>query len=67
MSQCNAIVTGSTSGIGLSIARSLAHSGMNVMLNGFGERDSIEASRRKLAAETGRSVIYSAADMSKPA
>ncbi len=67
MSQRNAIVTGSTSGIGLSIARSLAHSGMNVMLNGFGDRGSIEEARRQLAAETGVNVIYSAADMSKPA
>ena len=62
-----AIVTGSTSGIGLAIAQALARAGTNVMLNGFGDRDAIEALRRELAAETGVQVAYSAADMSKPA
>lgn len=62
-----AIVAGSTSGIGLAIAQALARAGTNVMLNGFGDRDAIEALRRELVAETGVQVAYSAADMSKPA
>jgi 3-hydroxybutyrate dehydrogenase len=62
-----AIVTGSTSGIGLAIAQALARAGHPVMLNGFGEAQAIEALRAGLAAETGVQVAYSAADMSKPA
>ncbi len=57
-----AIVTGSTSGIGLAIAQALARTGTNVMLNGFGNREAIEALRRELAAETSVQVAYSAAD-----
>ncbi len=64
--QRNAIVTGSTSGIGLGIATALAEAGMNVMLNGFGDAGDIEAIRRRLADEYGVNVLYSAADMSKP-
>ncbi len=64
--QRNAIVTGSTSGIGLGIATALAEAGMNVMLNGFGDAGDIEAIRRQLADEYGVNVLYSAADMSKP-
>ncbi|MFN7332292.1 MAG: SDR family NAD(P)-dependent oxidoreductase, partial [bacterium] len=44
-----AVVTGSTSGIGLGIARSLAHAGMDVMLNGLGDPTEIEAIRASLA------------------
>jgi 3-hydroxybutyrate dehydrogenase len=62
-----AIVTGSTSGIGLAIAQALARSGHSVMLNGFGEAKAIETLRAGLAADTGMQVAYSAADMSKPA
>ncbi|MEH6579170.1 MAG: 3-hydroxybutyrate dehydrogenase [Amphritea sp.] len=62
----NAIVTGSTSGIGLGIATSFAQSGMNVMLNGFGETDEIEQVRRALADRYGVEVMYSAADMTRP-
>ncbi len=62
-----AIVTGSTSGIGLAIAQALARAGHNVMLNGFGDAAAVEALRAGLAAETGSKVAYSAADMSKPA
>jgi 3-hydroxybutyrate dehydrogenase len=62
-----AIVTGSTSGIGLGIARALAEAGAKVMLNGFGEPAEIEGTRAKLAAETGVEVRYDGADMSKPA
>jgi 3-hydroxybutyrate dehydrogenase len=62
-----AIVTGSTSGIGLGIARSFAQVGMNVVLNGFGKRDEIEATRSGLESMFGTRAIYSAADMSKAA
>jgi len=62
----NAIVTGSTSGIGLGIARSLAGAGANLMLNGFGDAAQIEALRASLAREFGVKVGYSGADMSKP-
>lgn len=61
-----AIVTGSTSGIGLGIARSLAHVGVDVTLNGFGDASEIERLRSELATETGTRVTYSAADMTKP-
>ncbi|WP_108661027.1 3-hydroxybutyrate dehydrogenase [Acuticoccus kandeliae] len=61
-----AIVTGSTSGIGLGIAEALAGAGMNVMLNGFGEACEIEAHRRRIAGRSGSEVGYNAADMSKP-
>lgn len=61
----SAVVTGSTSGIGLGIARALAGQGVNVMLNGFGEAAAIEKIRADLAAETGVMVLYSGADMSK--
>jgi 3-hydroxybutyrate dehydrogenase len=60
-----AIVTGSTSGIGLGIARALATSGADVLLNGFGTAAEIGALRKAIAA-LGRKVSYSAADMSKP-
>ena len=62
----NAIVTGSTSGIGLAIARALAGAGNNVMLNGFGDAAEIEAIRAGLSAEFGVDVSYSGADMTKP-
>jgi 3-hydroxybutyrate dehydrogenase len=62
----NAIVTGSTSGIGQAIARELAKNGANVMINGFGNPDFIEKERAALAAETGVKVLYSNADMTKP-
>lgn len=59
-----AIVTGSTSGIGLGIARALAQQGANVLLNGLGERREIDALVTKLSAEYGVKVTYSPADMS---
>jgi 3-hydroxybutyrate dehydrogenase len=62
-----AIVTGSTSGIGLGIARALAAEGCDVMLNGFGDATAIADIRRHLAAEHGVRIAYSPADMSKPA
>ncbi|AVO47278.1 3-hydroxybutyrate dehydrogenase [Phreatobacter cathodiphilus] len=62
----SAIVTGSTSGIGLAIATALAEAGVDVMLNGLGEAAELEATRAKLAADTGRKVLFSPADMTKP-
>jgi 3-hydroxybutyrate dehydrogenase len=62
----SAVVTGSTSGIGLGIARAFAAQGANVMLNGFGERNAIEALMAELRAQYGVEVDYSAADMSRP-
>ncbi len=62
-----ALVTGSTSGIGLGIARHLAACGADVMLNGFGDAGEIERLRAGLAAEYGVRVGYSDADMSQPA
>src|SRR5258706_257693 len=60
------IVTGSTSGIGLGIARAFAAQGCNVMLNGFGDAVQIEKLRAGLAAEHKVTVLYSSADMAKP-
>jgi 3-hydroxybutyrate dehydrogenase len=62
-----AIVTGSTSGIGLGIATALAGQGCNVLLNGFGEAAAIAELRQRLADEHRVKVGYSPADMSKPA
>ena len=62
-----AIVTGSTSGIGLGIARALARDGCDVMLNGFGEASAIEQQRRSIGRELGVEVLFSPADLSKPA
>ena len=62
----SAVVTGSTSGIGLGIARAFASAGLNVMLNGFGDRTSIEETCRDLETEYGVKAAYSAADMSRP-
>ena len=59
-----AVVTGSTSGIGLDVARKLARAGANVMLNGFGAANAIEKIRAGLADECGVTVGYSAADLS---
>jgi 3-hydroxybutyrate dehydrogenase len=66
LSRKSAIVTGSTSGIGLGIARGLAAGGANIMLNGFGDAAEIEAIRADLAGEHNIKVLYSAADMTKP-
>ena len=60
-----ALVTGSTSGIGLGIAESLAAAGANVVLNGFGPAQDIEALRAKLAEQHGVKMLYDGADMSQ--
>jgi len=62
----SAIVTGSTSGIGLGIARAFAREGANILLNGLGEAEAVEKIRANLAAEFGVSVHYSNADMANP-
>ncbi len=62
-----AIVTGSTSGIGLGIARAFAEAGMHVMLNGFGDKAEIERTRMELEERFHIKTAYSAADMSRPA
>src|SRR5215218_8063189 len=62
----SAVVTGSTSGIGLAIARALAQEGANVLVNGFGEPGDIERERTGIEAEFGVKAVYSPADMSKP-
>lgn len=62
----SAIVTGSTSGIGLGIAEALAAAGANVMINGFGQPAEIEAAKAAVTKAGAPKVLYSAADMSKP-
>ncbi|HYC13623.1 MAG TPA: 3-hydroxybutyrate dehydrogenase, partial [Stellaceae bacterium] len=62
----NAVVTGSTSGIGLGIAHALAAQGCGIMLNGFGDKAQIDKIRQDFATMHGIKSGYSAADMSKP-
>jgi 3-hydroxybutyrate dehydrogenase len=61
-----ALVTGSTSGIGLAIARALARDGADVMLNGFGDAGEIETLRAGIEKEFGVKARYNNADMSEP-
>jgi 3-hydroxybutyrate dehydrogenase len=63
----SAVVTGSTSGIGLAIARALAKEGANVLINGFGKPEDIEKERVAIEADFGVKAIHSPADMTKPA
>jgi len=63
----SALVTGSTSGIGLGIARAMAAQGANITINGFGDKDAIETERSKLQKDFGVEAVYSPADMTKPA
>ncbi|MDH0682258.1 3-hydroxybutyrate dehydrogenase [Achromobacter animicus] len=62
-----ALVTGSTSGIGLGIATAFAEQGADIVLNGFGDAAEIEKLRAELAAKHGVKVIYDGADLSKGA
>ena len=62
-----ALVTGSTSGIGLGIAHALAGAGCHIVLNGFGDKIEIEALRADIAQRFGVQTAYSDADMSQPA
>jgi 3-hydroxybutyrate dehydrogenase len=61
-----AVITGSTSGIGLAYAEALAAEGVNVMINGFGKPEDIEAARVGLQSRFGIRALYSSADMAKP-
>jgi len=63
----NALVTGSTSGIGLAIARALAKAGANIIVNGMGDPAAIEKERAAIEKDFGVKAIYNGADMSKPA
>ena len=61
-----AIVTGSTSGIGLAYARAFAAEGTTVVINGFGAMEAVEAVRAQLASASGAEALYDPADMSRP-
>jgi len=61
-----ALITGSTSGIGLAYAKAFAAEGANVMINGFGDADAIEQERAALEAASGGKALYDPADMTKP-
>ena len=61
-----ALVTGSTSGIGLGIARALAAEGAAIIMNGFGPAEALGKLRQDLAAEFGVKTAYNGADISKP-
>src|SRR5688572_1025690 len=61
-----ALVTGSTSGIGLAVARALAGEGANIALNGFGDAGEIEAIRYELEQVSGGRALYSGADLTRP-
>ncbi len=63
----SALVTGSTSGIGLGIARGLAAQGANITINGFGDKDAIEKERNGIEKDFGVGALYSPADMTKAA
>src|ERR1700761_8473844 len=60
-----ALVTGSTSGIGLALARAYAKQGADIVINGFGDKDAIEKERAGIESDFGVKALYSGADMSK--
>lgn len=62
-----ALVTGSTQGLGLATAERLASHGCNIVMNGMGDADAIEAHRRRLAETHGVRVLHHGADLSQPA
>jgi 3-hydroxybutyrate dehydrogenase len=62
----SAVVTGSTSGIGLAYARALAKEGVNVMINGFGDKAAIEKERTGIEKDFAVKALYSPADMTQP-
>ena len=62
----NAVITGSTSGIGLAYAKALAAEGVNVLINGFGKPEDIETERAGIESQFGVKAVYSPADMTKP-
>jgi 3-hydroxybutyrate dehydrogenase len=61
-----AVITGSTSGIGMALAQALAAEGVEVVLNGLGDPAAIEKERTEMAARFGVKVLYHGADMTKP-
>ena len=61
-----AVITGSTSGIGLGLARGFAQAGANVVINGLGDPDEIEKTRSELDAEAQGTIAYDGADMTNP-
>jgi len=61
-----ALITGSTSGIGLGYAKALAAQGANIMINGFGETEEIADIIKELQSSSGSGAVYSAADMTLP-
>ncbi|CAO3451655.1 3-hydroxybutyrate dehydrogenase [Azospirillum largimobile] len=66
MQNRNAVVTGSTSGIGLATVRELAGRGCHVMVNGFGDRAEIDRTCAGIAEQSGTRIVYSGADLSRP-
>ncbi|QDC39029.1 3-hydroxybutyrate dehydrogenase [Sphingobium fuliginis ATCC 27551] len=62
----NAVITGSTSGIGLAYARALAAEGAHVLINGLGKAEDIEKERAAIESEFGVRAVYSCADMTRP-